>query len=387
MRVLIIGGGIGGLTAGIALQQAGIAPHVYEREPELREAGAGISLAANAMAVLQQLGVADAVTAGGAIIQTAQICTWRGRRLSTADLARAAAVLGAPTVCIHRADLQRILYRALGKKRVHPGHRLIEIAQNSRTVTAAFVNGHRTTGDVLIGADGIHSLTRTWLYGARLPRYSGYTCWRGIVDFSDPLAPAEVATESWGPGARFGIVPIGGERFYWFATQNAPPEGQGNAAQHKTDVQRIFRGWHPPIEALIEATPAEAILRNDIYDRPPLRRWRSGRITLLGDAAHPMTPNLGQGACQAMEDALILAGSLKNAPDIETALLNYEQQRISRTSWMVKTSRRLGKIAQWENGLLRTIRDHLMRQLPAEFRQKQLRATLGLERSSGSPIA
>lgn len=382
MRVLIIGAGIGGLTAGIALKQAEIEPQIYEREPELHEAGAGISLAANAMAVLQQLGIAEAVVEAGAIIQCVRICTWRGRHIGKADLSRAATVLGAPTVCIHRADLQQILYRAMGKKHVHPGHRLIEIAQNSGTVTAAFVNGHRTSGDLLIGADGIHSLTRAWLHGARLPRYSGYTCWRGIVDFSDPLAPRDAASESWGPGARFGIVPIGGERFYWFATKNAPAGGQGSAAQHKTDMQRIFRGWHLPIEALIEATPAEAILRNDIYDRPPLRHWRNGRITLLGDAAHPMTPNLGQGACQAMEDALILTGCLKNAPDMETALQNYERQRISRTTWMVKTSYRLGKIAQWENALLRAIRDNLMRKLPAEFRQKQLLATLNFEQST-----
>jgi 2-polyprenyl-6-methoxyphenol hydroxylase-like FAD-dependent oxidoreductase len=169
-----------------------------------------------------------------------------------------------------------------------------------------------------------------------------------------------VVGESWGRGQRFGIVPMGDGRVYWYATKDAP-EGQRDAdGRAKQNLVALFSGWHEPIPALLAATEEAAILRNDIYDRDPLRRWSEGRVTLLGDAAHPMTPNLGQGACQAIEDSVVLAACLKKAGKVEAGLHEYQERRIPRTNGMVEESRKVGEVAQWRNPLLCWVRDALV---------------------------
>src|SRR5262249_38146230 len=206
---------------------------------------------------------------------------------------------------------------------------------------------------VLLGADGLHSVVRRQLFGAAPPRYAGFTAWRAVVPAPDGLAIP--AGEYWGRGQEFGVIPLGGRRIYWFATHTLPERQQGDlhaSSEQKQALLRLFRGWYPAIPALIEATPDEAVLRNDIYDRPPLAAWSRGRATLLGDAAHPMTPNLGQGACQALEDAVVLAASLAaattadRADRIPHALETYQSARLPRANRVVARSRQLGALIQ-----------------------------------------
>jgi len=161
------------------------------------------------------------------------------------------------------------------------------------------------------------------------------------------------------------------DRVYWYATSNAP-EGERKPGNEKAGLAKIFKGWHTPIESLIDATDESAIFRNDIYDRPGLNKWGEGRVTLLGDAAHPMTPNLGQGACQALEDAVVLARCLSGSPDTASALADYETQRIPRANWFVNQSRQVGTIGQWQHPIAVTLRNALIKLLSPRMQERQL---------------
>jgi 2-polyprenyl-6-methoxyphenol hydroxylase-like FAD-dependent oxidoreductase len=253
----------------------------------------------------------------------------------------------------------------------------VGVEQDSEGVRACFANGQEVRGAVLIGADGIRSTVRAGLWGAESPRYAGYTAWRGVARVArDPPPGAEAGFEAWGCGARLGAVTIGGRRVYWFATRNAP-EGEADSPRgRKADVLDLLSGWHPTMRALIAATGESAILRHDIYDRLPRARWGQGRVTLLGDAAHAMTPNLGQGACQAIEDAVVLADALRGAADPVAGLRAYESARAPRTARIVRQSWLMGRIGQWEQPGLCRVRAAVMRAMPERLVLAQLAPVL-----------
>lgn len=374
VHVLMIGGGIGGLTAAIALQQAGIRVSVYERAPALHEIGAGLSLWANAVRALDTLGLAAPLLARGVPEGSGAIRTARGETLVEAashDLERR---YGAKSVIVHRAELQALLRDALPADVLHLGAALHSFTESGQGVCATFADGSTACGDVLIGADGIHSAVRAQLWGAAKPRYAGYTAWRAVVPFPHAqLLPGE----TWGCGQRFGIAPMTDGRVYWFATQNAPEGQPDGAAGRKADVLTLFRAFHAPIPQLIAATHEALILRNDIYDRPPLKQWGRGRTTLLGDAAHAMTPNLGQGACQAIEDAVVLARCLHEHREPIVALRRYEARRIARTSMLTRQARQLGVVGQWENRVACRLRNALFKGMPSFVRMRQFDRMLG----------
>jgi 2-polyprenyl-6-methoxyphenol hydroxylase-like FAD-dependent oxidoreductase len=372
VRAIVIGAGIGGLATGIALRRAGLQVEVFERAGELNEVGAGISLWANALHALDKLGVGPAIAAASDAYEAAGLRSWDGRtivNMSFDDLQRG---LGVVCVIMHRAELQSVLLSALGRETVSLNAHCEHVQQDGDGVEAQFADGRRVRGDVLIGADGLYSVVRSALHGLEPPRYSGYTAWRAVVPFDVSALPA---SESWGYGARFGIVPMSMNRVYWFATENSK-EG-GRHANEKVALTDLFGRWHSPIPSLIEATPALDILRHDIYDRPVLRTWGAGRITLLGDAAHPMTPNLGQGACQALEDAVVLAQCLTGQPDVVAALRSYEKRRIPRANSLVSRSRHVGTIGQLESRAAVRLRDALFSRLSPRLQANQLVRVIG----------
>jgi 2-polyprenyl-6-methoxyphenol hydroxylase-like FAD-dependent oxidoreductase len=376
MRALIIGGGIGGLSTALALRRKGIEADVFERNPEPREVGAGISLWANATKALRQLGLGDALDSISLVNQEGAVRRWNGDFLSRTPVHELQQRFGSGVIVLHRTELLDLLARSVGPAKIHPGHLCSSIYQDANGVTASFANGETVRGDFLVGADGLHSVVRSSLGHQGQMRYSGYTAWRAVVPYT---ASAIVPGETWGCGRRFCMLPVKGGRVYWFATNNTR-EGEHDPAEGPRErLLTLFKGWHEPVEALIAASANGTILRNDIYDREPLQTWGKGRVTLLGDAAHPMTPNLGQGACQAIEDGLELAACLANATTLEDGLKDYEASRTRRTSSIVLASSRMGAMGQIEQPLLCRLRDWFFQITPRSFTLRTLAPVIGYE--------
>jgi len=375
MKAIIIGGGIGGIAAAIGLHRAGIDAHIYERATALLEIGAGISLWPNAINALNELGLKHELGAHSYSGVSGDVRTSRGRVLSGANSRESSWRYGLTFTVFHRAELLSLLVGAVKPDYIHLDHCCTGFAQDGAAVIAQFSNGCTEQGDVLIGADGLRSAIRSQMFGEKSPRYSGYTAWRAVVEFQ----PTEVtATEIWGRGRRFGSIPMDGRRVYWYATQNAPEGERDSPAGTKRKLLKLFRGWGF-VEGLIEATQESAIIRNDIYDRDPLSRWSDNRVTLLGDAAHPMTPNLGQGGCQAIEDAVVLAACLGTQSRADAALREYERRRIPRTTRIVMASRRIGQLSQWENPILCSVRNALIRATPESVTARQINSVVVYE--------
>jgi 2-polyprenyl-6-methoxyphenol hydroxylase-like FAD-dependent oxidoreductase len=344
---------------------------LYERAPELREVGAGITVQPNAIHALREIGLGEAAEAAGCRITAARLTRADGRVLSTMT-EEVYAAAGAPAVALHRATLQRVLLSALPGEGPRCGRAAIGYASRPDGVTLSFADGTTVEGAWLLGADGLRSVVRAQLLNDGDPRYAGYTSWRGVADTREGVGA--MATEAWGRGQRFGLVPIDGDRTYWFATHNASFGGRDNSELARETLLRLFHGWHPPIRDVLLATPRDSILRTDIHDRPPAARWGEGRVTLLGDAAHPMTPNLGQGACQAIEDAIVLARALSAvgaSGDPVTALRRYEAARAPRANAVVAGARRLGAIGQAEGALTCRLRDALLALTPDAVGRRQ----------------
>jgi 2-polyprenyl-6-methoxyphenol hydroxylase-like FAD-dependent oxidoreductase len=364
-RAIIVGGGIGGLSAAIALRDVGFEVAVFERARALLQAGACLSLWPNAIKALSRMGLVEAVQAVGAPMTGGKILSPRGETLVeqtfSEELERRYGTLG---VGVLRADLQAALLGALDAGVVRLGAGCVGFEQDSAGVVARFADGREERGDLLIGADGINSVIRAQLFGEAEPTYTGYTAWIGVTRFDHELIRPGVGLLWWGRGAQFGLVPITHGRVYWFATINAPGGEDDGAIGRKRRVFDHFRGWHGPIEAVIEATEESTILRYALFDREPLKHWSRRRTTLLGDAAHPMSPSLGQGACQAIEDAVVLAACLRKEGDIVTALHLYEARRTKRANEVTEQSRSVGRMIHWENPLACWLRDALMRRIP-----------------------
>lgn len=357
---IIIGGGIGGLAAAIALRRVGVSASVYERADAVRDDGAGLWLWANAARALAQLGLAETVRAVGRVGVSGAIRSWRGQ-----PLVRSVGGDGAAdsTITLLRGELVGVLRAALPDGVVQTGTPCLAVAQEDERVIARFADGTTATADLLIGADGLHSVVRAGLHGQQLPRYAGYYAYRAVVtDLTNQIPPGV----SWGCGARFGIMPLRNGRVNWFAGVNAPLGAPPPVAA----LLDRYRAWRPPVADLLAATDPATILVHPIVDRDPLPHWGAGRITLLGDAAHPMTPSLGQGACLALEDAIVLAAMIRDHGAIPAALRAYERQRIPRTTAVARLARRMDRLSQLDIRPLCALRDQMVRATPTAWRTR-----------------
>ena len=375
-RILIIGAGIGGLTTALALQREGINATVFERVKELHEVGAGLGIWPNAVRAFQKIGFSGLLEMIGKPATCSAILTWQGQTLSETPVEKR---FGTPIIAVHRADLQATLHKALGEGVVHMDAACVGFQQDDTGIRAQFADGQEVEGDLLVGADGLHSVIRSQLFGAAKPRYSGHTAWRGIAHITPRQWYEQFATETWGQGRLFGLVPLTQGRMYWYAALTTPEGMRDKEHGKKEELLELFQSYHEPVANVIEATEECAILRNDIYDRPPLPRWSKGRVTLLGDAAHPMTPNLGQGANQAIEDAVVLAACLKAENDVIAALHAYEARRLKRTTRIVQQSRRMGQVAHLKQPLAANARNTLFKIMPGRLSLKQLEKILNYE--------
>jgi len=364
VRAVVVGAGIGGLATAIALEQAGIEPIVIERAPQLEEAGFGLVVSANAVTALRALGLHNTISARGTRVRRAEIRNPRGDLLTRIDYE----ALGWETYGILRTELQQAMIEAVPVERLRLGSTCIGATEDGR---ALLEGADALTADIVVGADGIHSAVRRSLFGEERLRYGGHRAWRAGTRFAGESL-RDRFVEVWGVGGGFGFGPAGPADVYWYCFE-AVPEGAPAPERPREEFLRRYGDWFDPVPALIESTEPAAIEPTLTYDRRPRHTWGRGRVTLLGDAAHSMKPNIGQGAAQALEDAVVLASCVAVSGDPEAALRTYEHRRVPRANAIVRASRRAGRIAEVRSPLAARARDAVMKALPDRLAVAQQR--------------
>jgi 2-polyprenyl-6-methoxyphenol hydroxylase-like FAD-dependent oxidoreductase len=360
MTVDIIGAGIGGLTAAIALQKKGIKVRIYEQTDELKAVGAGIVLANNAMQVFHKLDLKAKIVNQGNPISAMNITTPNLARLSGIDLKYFEKKHDSRNIAIHRAALQQILTKELKPGTLHLGNKLAEIEGHDSKNILRFSNGNETASKVTLGADGLNSKVRNQIFPNTKIRSASQICWRGIVDYTLPAAYQKELNEAWGKGDRFGFVQIAPHTVYWYALRSFDVESKAYSIK---ELSHYFSGYNKIIQDIICETPTENMHTATIDDLQPINSWFKGNVCLIGDAAHATTPNMGQGACQAIEDANILAQCLyKYKPEMAFPL--FQKLRKPKVQSVVKTSWRIGKIAHWKNPIVTALRNQLIKITP-----------------------
>lgn len=373
-KFAIVGGGIGGLTTAIALQKKGFDVTVYENAPTIKPLGAGLALAANAVKALIEIGIGDEVLRAGKVMKAVCIKDEQGSLLTATDAEKLSLRFGIiNNFTIHRADLHRTLIEQLKPGTLQLNKGCADLKQTASSITLTFNDGSQAKADYLIAADGIHSVVRKKLLPGSLPRYAGYTCWRAVIDDIPAYVNMDETTESWGQGSRFGIAPLEGNRIYWYACLNAHANDPAMRSFGIPELLTHFGAFHSPVADILKKTKKEQLIWGDILDLKPLKKFAFGNIVLIGDAAHATTPNLGQGACMAIEDAAVLSNCLEQYNAVEEAFAAFEAKRIARTTKIVNTSRTIGKIAHWKNPLLTRLRNTLVKLTPPAIAERQVR--------------
>lgn len=373
VAVAIVGGGSTGLAAALALHAVGVDVRVYERAPRLEALGAGITLWSNALHVLRRLGVEDHV-----VERSNPLVRGETRRVDASvlvgfDFEPLSRALGAPCIALQRSDLLAGLARAVPAGVLEFGAELVALEDHGGAVELAFADGRRVRAAVAIGADGIRSRVRAHL-GGGAPVYSGYVAYRALHASVESTVPRGLAFETWGRSKRFGALRVGGELVYWFATLNVP-QGSTDDRRRATLLEH-FGAWHAPIRGLIEATPEASVLRHDVLELARPAELARGRCALAGDAAHAMTPNLGQGACVGLEDAWVLGRAIARFGATPDALRRYAQARRERVARVARDSRRAGRWGQVESPWLGRLRDAAMSTLARPVLARLVRTTL-----------
>ena len=346
-QILVIGAGITGLATAVALQRCGHDVTVIEERTDT-SSGAGISIWPNALAALDEIGLGDAVREAGGRV-TAGALRWRdGSWLRHPARERLVKALGEPLVVIRRSALTTVLADALADGTVHTGLSARELLATADGVRITLSDSTTREAAAVVGADGTRSVVARHLNGALADHYAGYTAWRGVADYA---IDSDLAGEVLGPGIEFGHVPLGADRTYWFATQRAA-EGQVSPQGELDHLKSLFASWTDPIPAVLDATDPNDVLRNDLYDRDPGRQWARGPVVVVGDAAHPMRPHLGQGGCQGLEDAAVLARFVDGGDDLAAAFARFAAFRRPRVRALVRESKVVGQLVNLRPAVL-----------------------------------
>ncbi len=374
MKVIIIGAGIGGLTTAIALQQRGIAYEIYDAAQGNQPVGAGIMLGANAMRVYDRLGIAEELRKKAVLADNIYIRNCRGEILQEINNGEVEKKYGTGTYGLHRATLQGVLLDHC-EQPVQYNKRCASISEDSKGITVHFSDGGKAAGTLVIGADGIRSVVREQHVVKAHYRYSGQTCWRAIIPVDLPVAEASEASETWskkGDGLRAMYAQVGPQQVYFWATK-AMPAGTMMSAEKALQYLREELADYPGyMQTILQQLRPEYLIQNDLSDLTPLNVWHRGRAVLLGDAAHATTPNVGQGAGQAIEDAWVLAQCLAANENYKQAFETYQQRRMERAKKIVKLSWQIAKLTNWKGRFLTGLRDGLMKSMPKRMAEKQL---------------
>ncbi|MFW6762007.1 FAD-dependent urate hydroxylase HpxO [Acinetobacter pittii] len=343
MNVVIIGAGMGGLTTGIALKKFGHQVRIFEQTEKILPVGAAISLWSNGVKCLNYLGLTDKIAKlGGQMDDLAYVDGLTGDVMTQFSLLPLIEEVGQRPYPVARADLQNMLMDEFGRDQIYLGKKMVSLEDKADYVEAHFADGSSTQADLLIGADGTHSLTRTYVLGQQVQRrYAGYVNWNGLVEISEDLAPAQQWTTYVGEGKRASLMPVADGKFYFFLDVPLPAGLDNNRDEYKKLLKQYFVDWCQPVQQLIERLDPQKTNRVEIHDIEPFTQFYKGRVVILGDAAHSTTPDIGQGGCQAMEDAIYLARSLQiNTLGLEDALRRYQNKRNERANELVLRARK-----------------------------------------------
>ena len=343
MKIAIVGAGMGGLTAGIALKKFGHQVTIYEQATEILPVGAAISLWSNGVKCLNYLGLTHEIQAlGGEMESLAYVDGLNQQTMTQFSLTPLYKEVGQKAYPVSRADLQNLLMQHFGMQDIQLGKKMIRIEEQAEQVCIHFQDGSSVEADLLIGADGTHSLTRQHVLGLTVERrYAGYVNWNGLVEMNEGLAPAQQWTTYIGEGKRVSLMPVADNRFYFFFDVPLDVGLPNQRNQYKAALKQYFAGWCAPVQQLIDSIDEQKTNRVEIHDIEPFMTFYKGRVVLLGDAAHSTTPDIGQGGCQAMEDAIYLARALQiNTFGLDDALTRYQNKRNERTREMVLRARK-----------------------------------------------
>lgn len=360
-KAVIAGGGVGGLTVALALQRRGIEVEVHERYPHLQSRSTGFTIWSYAIRELLDLGVDPELLAShGSAIEATDIHSRGGRLIESLPVGKVSRELGAPTYDIQRRGLQESLLAALEGDVVRFGSEVVGVEQDGESATVRLAGGASARGDVVIGADGVHSVLRAAVAGERELRYSGFSGWSAVVPFTHELLPPRHHVEIWEKGSKGGVADVGDGQARWYAMQRCPA---GQTAIDKDEILRHVAGWYGVLPAAIEATPAQDIVRTEAWDLAPLDTWVDRRVVLLGDAAHATTPFAAMGACMTIEDGALLGRLLAEQP-LPQALAGYQLQRKKRTEEVVKHGRTMGRVSQLQSTVALWLRDEFLAHVP-----------------------
>jgi len=365
-KITIIGAGIGGLTTAIALRKKGFEVEIFENSSSFKKAGSGINLAINAMQVFKRLGVYDDIFRKANYTHIMCARDEQLNPLTTVNMKSFEEKYGVKTVAIHRADLHEILVEHIGETPIYLNKKLERLEQSKDKVQLFFEDGTTHEADVVIGADGIHSKVRNSVFPTSEIRDAQQVCWRGIAKMQIGEQHRVELNEIWGRGHRFGFVPISQDEVYWFGLIS-----KNRFTGKDMDLTRIFSDFDALVTKIIAATPKDELLCNEIWDLKPLQKWYDGNVCLLGDAAHATTPNMGQGACQAVESAMALSICMSEESHPEKAFARYQEMRLAKANSVIKSSWMLGKIAQTDSIILAYVRNLLAKVTPKSVSRKQ----------------
>lgn len=367
MIVDIIGAGIGGLTTAIALEQKGIKTRIFEQTEQIRPVGAGIILANNAMQVYEKLGLRKIIEQNGNPISSMNITKSNLKPLTKIDLSYFEQKHKTKNIAIHRGTLQQILIKELKSTPINLNHKLTSIAENTNGYYLKFDNGEQIQSSTVLGADGLNSIVRQHLFPNNSIRNTNQICWRGITEYKLPIKFRNELNEAWGKTERFGFVQIAKNKVYWYALKSFKKSKNEFSIN---DLEHYFSKYNSVIKEVLKTTKKEQINTAEISDLKPTNIWYKENVCLIGDSAHATTPNMGQGACQAIEDAFVLSECIDKY-GITKAFSEYQKLRLPKAHQIVNASWLLGKVAHLKNPILIGLRNQMLRLTPSSVNRKQ----------------
>lgn len=367
MNIDIIGAGIGGLTTAIALEQKGIKTSVFEQAEQIKPVGAGIILASNAMQVYEKLGLRKVIEENGNPISSMNITKSNLKPLSKIDLTYFERKHKTKNIAIHRGTLQQILIDKLKSTAINLNHQLTSIDENTNGYYLKFENGEQIQSSTLLGADGLNSVVRQHIFPNNSIRHANQICWRGITECDLPIKFKNELNEAWGKSERFGFVQIAKNKVYWYALKSFKKNKNEFSFNN---LEQYFSDYNAIIKDIIKSTKKEQINTAEISDLKPTNNWYKENVCLIGDSAHATTPNMGQGACQAIEDAFVLSTCLCKY-GITKAFSEYQKLRLPKAHQVVKASWLVGKMAHLKNPILIGLRNQMLTLTPSSVNRKQ----------------